>query len=422
MKILHTSDWHLGHQFFKYEREEEFQHALNQIVEIVRTQQPDAFLLSGDVYDTPVPSTAAQHCFTQSLLAIHQACPSMAIVAIAGNHDGKSFLNVARDLWTLAGVHVVGLLNVLSPSQEELQTCIDDVDFLEHKFDLASQIVPVANKGIIVAVPHLYDAAYPFLSDPNATAEQRRRQYFTALMEYVARHNPQHLPVVLMAHLAVSSSDLSWHDFGVVGNLVTTDLSDFGTQFDYLALGHIHKSQNMTFQGRLARYSGSIIPISFSEDLPHTVSIVNITAGATTTEDVEEIPINPLYSLLTLPATPLPFDQALQSLLSLSQDQKCYLRLNVRVDNENPLPPDALLQVHQALKDASARFCEIKIDAPNLGTQVGDRVISDPSQLRGLTPSQVAKYASAEPLSQDDLDMFAEVERRLNMNAEKANM
>lgn len=421
MKILHTSDWHLGHQLYKYERDEEFRHALKQIINIVREEQPDAFLISGDVYDTPVPSTSAQNCFTQSLLEIHQACPSMVIIVIAGNHDGKSFLNVSRNLWALAGIHVVGLLSSLNPSDDELQRCTNDVDILEHKFDLGSQIIKIADKGFIVAVPHISDAAYPFLNDTNAPSNIRRKQYFSALLEYVDRLNPQHLPVALMAHLALSSGDFSWHDFGLIGGLATTDQSDFGTQYDYLALGHIHKSQNMTFQGHLARYCGSIIPISFSETAPHTVTIVNLRSGSTTAEDITEITIDPLYSLLTLPSSPLPFDQALQSLTTLSPDLRCYLRLNVLVDIENPMPPDAQLLAQMALKDTNIRFCEIKVNSPKTNVETEDKTISDPSQLREMTPCQVAEYASPEPLSQDFLDMFAEVEQRLNLNNESTN-
>ncbi len=421
MKILHTSDWHLGHQFYKYERDDEFQYALDQIVAIVRDQQPDAFLLSGDVYDTPTPSTQAQRCFTQSLLAIHQACPTMTIVVIAGNHDGKSFLNVSRDLWSLAGVHMVGLLTPLNPTEQQLQACASDVAILQQRFDLSTQVISVPDKGFIVAVPHLYDTAYPTLSDPDAPADQRRRQYFSALMDYVDSQNPQHLPVAIMAHLAISSSDLSWHDFGAIGGLSTTDQSDFGTHYDYLALGHIHKAQSMLSQDRLARYCGSIIPISFSEESPHSVSIVNLTAGTTTLDDVVEKTIQPLYSLLTLPATPLPFDQALQSLSTLDANCKCYLRLNVTVDADHPLPPDALLQAHQMLQDKEARFCEIKVVTCKSNGSTPTKVISDPSELRGMTPLEVAQYAATEPLPQDFFSLFAEVQDRMRTNLENTS-
>lgn len=419
MKILHTSDWHLGHQFYKYERDEEFQYALRQIVDIVSREKPDAFVLSGDVFDSPTPSTVAQRCFTQALLAARQACPAMAIIVIAGNHDGKSFLNVNRELWALADVHIVGLLSRSDVGEEELGRLASDVEVLRRKFDLDSQIVRVGDKGIVVAVPHLYDMAYPYLLNPEAPAGQRRKQYFCSLMEYVDSRNPARLPVVLMAHLAISSSDLSWHDFGMVGGLATTPQSDFGTLYDYLALGHIHKPQNIVSDGRLARYAGSIIPISFSEELPHSVSIVNVKAGATTADDVAEVVIDPLYSLLTLPATPLPFDQALQSLDVVEPDRKCYLRLHVVVDGENPLPPDALVQVRNCLKGKMARFCEFKIETPPELAKEGQSVIADPSQLRGMTPLQVAEYASPTPLPMDYRDMFAQVEALMEQKKER---
>jgi exonuclease SbcD len=222
-----------------------------------------------------------------------------------------------------------------------------------------------------------------------------------------------------MAHLAISSSDLSWHDFGMVGGLATTPQSDFGTLYDYLALGHVHKPQNIVSDGRLARYAGSIIPISFSEELPHSVSIVNVKAGATTADDVAEVVIDPLYSLLTLPATPLPFDQALQSLDVVEPDRKCYLRLHVVVDGENPLPPDALVQVRNCLKGKMARFCEFKIETPPELAKEGQSVIADPSQLRGMTPLQVAEYASPTPLPMDYRDMFAQVEALMEQKKER---
>lgn len=422
MKILHTSDWHLGHQFYKYERDEEFRHAFGQIVEIVRKEQPDAFVLSGDVYDTPTPSTSAQRLFTETILDIRNACPSMTIVVIAGNHDGKSFLNVNRELWALAGVYVIGVLTPgTGVADEELSRCTTDVDILSHRFDIDSHMIMIGERGIVVAVPHLYDTAYPYLADTGATAEQRRKHFFTALMEYVDSRNPHHLPVVLMAHLAISSGDFSWHDFGVVGGLVTTPQSDFGTHYDYLALGHIHKSQNIVSDGRLARYSGSIIPISFSEEAPHSVSIVNVGHETTTIDDVTEFQIEPLYSLLTLPASPLPFGQAVESLALIEPDRKCYLRLNVHVDKDNPLPPDALLQVHNCLKDKAARFCEFKIDIAKEAARVENKVFSDPSQLRGMKPLQVAQYVSPTPLPPDFIDMFAEVEQYMQQNDEQPN-
>ena len=80
MKILHTSDWHLGHSLYGYDRSEEQADMLAQIEDIVREQSPDAFVVSGDLYHTGQPSAAVQTLFTQAVMRIHAACPSMVIV------------------------------------------------------------------------------------------------------------------------------------------------------------------------------------------------------------------------------------------------------------------------------------------------------------------------------------------------------
>ena len=83
MKLLHTSDWHLGHTLYNYDRQYEQQCMLNQIVDIVRSEHPDVFLLCGDVYHTAQPSAAVQRMFADTMSAIHDACPEMNIFVIA---------------------------------------------------------------------------------------------------------------------------------------------------------------------------------------------------------------------------------------------------------------------------------------------------------------------------------------------------
>ena len=87
MKILHTSDWHLGHTLYSFDRTEEHKAMLKQIIDIVSKHQPDVFLLCGDVYHTPQPSAAVQTLLSDALVDIHNAHPEMTIVMTAGNHD-----------------------------------------------------------------------------------------------------------------------------------------------------------------------------------------------------------------------------------------------------------------------------------------------------------------------------------------------
>ena len=89
MKILHTSDWHLGHTLYNYDRTAEQQAFLRQLTRIVTEEQPDAMVVSGDIYHYSSPAAATQKMYTDAMLNIHQACPGMAIVVTAGNHDSS---------------------------------------------------------------------------------------------------------------------------------------------------------------------------------------------------------------------------------------------------------------------------------------------------------------------------------------------
>ena len=84
MKILHTSDWHLGHTIYDYDRIEEHSEMLHQMEKIVKKHRPDVFLLCGDIYHTPQPSASVQTMFANALVRIHDANPEMSIVIKIG--------------------------------------------------------------------------------------------------------------------------------------------------------------------------------------------------------------------------------------------------------------------------------------------------------------------------------------------------
>ena len=111
MKILHTSDWHLGHTLYNYDRSVEQMAMLLQMVNIVKEQKPDVFLLCGDVYHTPQPSATVQTMFTNALAEIRDANPGMTIVATAGNHDSGTKHEIFRTPWMALKVFTVGSIN-----------------------------------------------------------------------------------------------------------------------------------------------------------------------------------------------------------------------------------------------------------------------------------------------------------------------
>ena len=335
-KIIHTSDWHLGQNFYGYDRSEEQADFLRQLVDIVRQQQPDALLVSGDIFHTAAPSSAAVTLYVNAMLDIHNACPKMAIVVIAGNHDSASRLQCDSRLWELAGVRVLG---GIARDSEGLA-------------DLNRHIINVKGKGIVAAVPFAYPASFPLVNEEHVGSDQRQSVYFQSLLDCVHAQNPAQLPVVLMAHLAVNGSDFTGHE---VGMMECVEVGVLGNGYDYAALGHIHRPQDVSER---ARYCGTPLAVSFDEQCEHSVSIVEIDAHGSmprvTTERIENI-----KPLRTIPAgPPVDFEAALEQLQVLVPDERAYVRLNVLVDRY--LPNGAQERAALAVADKQCRFCEIK--------------------------------------------------------------
>lgn len=111
IKLLHTSDWHLGHALYGYDRSEEQADMLRQMREIVERERPDVFLISGDVYHTAQPSAAVQKMFAEAMVALHAVHPEMHIVVTAGNHDSASRHEIFRTPWLSINVHALGTVD-----------------------------------------------------------------------------------------------------------------------------------------------------------------------------------------------------------------------------------------------------------------------------------------------------------------------
>ena len=387
-KFIHTSDWHLGQNFYGYDRSEEQSDFLQQLADIVRKHTPDALLVSGDIYNTAAPSNATVNMYVNTMLDIHRACPTMAIIVIAGNHDSASRLDSDRRLWELAGVTVVGSITRGDKG----------------KADLAHHLVNVGDKGIVAAVPFAYPASFPLTTDDPMDTTQRQQAYFQALLDLADAHNTNGLPVVLMAHLAVSNSDFTGHDRDM--KMECVNLSTLGTGYDYAALGHIHRPQQVSEH---ARYCGTPVPVSFDEQCEHSVTIVEIDAhGSQPVISTKQIKnIKPLH---TIPANePVDFEVALQQLQAINPNERSYIRLNVKVDRY--LPHGAQEKAVQAVKDKQCRFCEIKKTVTATEYHRASQMTVE--QLNRMLPLDVANQffidKTGEPMTQQEQAMFNEI-------------
>ena len=392
-KFIHTSDWHLGQNFYGYDRSEEQADFLKQLTSIVRKHKPDALLVSGDIFHTAAPSNATVSLYVESMLEIHHACPSMDIIIIAGNHDSASRLDSDSQLWKMAGVTVLG---GIARNEEGLA-------------DLQRHIIKVGDKGIVAAVPFAYPSGFPRVTSETQSAGQRQQAYFQALLDRANQDNHDHLPIVLMAHLAVSGSDITGHDNIIM--MESIGVQTLGEGYDYAALGHIHRPQNVTAQ---ARYCGTPLAVSFDEQCEHSVSIVEIDHhGSMPCIETKRIKnIKPLHTVP--PGEPIPFDDALQLLQKLNPDEPAYIRLNVSV--ERFLPHGAQERTALALADKSCRFCEIKKTLTTAVLQQATQMTIE--EFNTKAPIDIAnqyfKDKLGEEMSDDQKKMFEQIYQLVN--------
>ena len=373
LKILHTSDWHIGQLLHGEERFAEQRHMLDQITQLVMHEQPDLMLLAGDIYDVAVPNTKALRMLSDALMDIHRACPEMTIVAISGNHDSAVRHEVNQQVWQVLGVHMIGSM---------------------HNTDIHQHIIPILSRdntllAYVAAVPY---AAQRMISD----------DFYQRLHEQITQMaTDAHVPALFVGHLAAStclstghSVDTYSNDTIYIGNIETMDIHQLGTAYDYIALGHIHKAQNLTDR---ARYCGSPIAMSFDEvarDYRHGVTIVQIDAPGIPPH-IREEDILPLYPLVNIPAEGFANEQeVLDELERFPEDIPARIRLKVLLANNEILSYNHKQQVRERLLNKQATYCEThvqRLEDTTTTPKTSQAVKMQLSELQHMQPIDVAK-------------------------------
>ncbi len=385
MKILHTSDWHLGHTLYNYDRGEEQQAMLDQMAVIVKEQQPDVMLLCGDVFHTSQPSNAIQTMLSNALVKIHQAHPEMVIVMTAGNHDSATKHEIFRAPWQALNVYAIGQIE-----REHVE---------EH-------IVEVPGKGYIIAIPYVNERNLP-------------EGFFQQLLNKVAGQNIEGLPVVMTAHTTVKGCDFSGHDQAseyIVGGIDSIELDQLGEGYDYLALGHIHHGQFVHSGKHNVRYCGTPLPVSFDEVFGHSVSMVEMGKHGDK-PNVTEIEIQNPHPLVTLPSEGLASWETVKELLkNFPDDIPAYIRLNVEIDDF--LPVEAQAEAVSMVEGKQCRFCHI--NAKRKSNSQSEAKVLTVQEFQAEKPIEIAKqYAAYEGINFDE-EMTAMFNEVLNKVAEEA--
>ncbi len=271
MKLLHTSDWHLGMTDGERSLYDDQVHFINEICEISEEEKADAIIIAGDIFDRSIPSADAVKLYD---MAMTKLCIEYQkeVIAIAGNHDSADRVESCNRLLSKAGLHVLG-----SVYAEPVIVRYEDADIY---------LLPWVKENKVKSIFPEEAENIHSLQDAYALLCRKMKERFTP-----GKKN------ILVSHSFMTNSETSQSDRAAVLGFADQVGVEVFSEFDYVALGHIHKPQNI---GKNARYSGTPMPYSFGKEEEQEKSVTIID---TETLERKVVPLKPLHLRKTISGT-----------------------------------------------------------------------------------------------------------------------
>lgn len=354
MKILHSSDWHLGQSFFTKSRKAEHQAFLHWLVQQVELHQVDAVIVAGDIFDTGTPPSYARELYNQFVVSLSQT--GATLVVLGGNHDSVATLNESKQLLACLNTHVI------ANCSEELSTQLLELSRRDG-----------SSGALLCAVPFIRPRDLISSQAGESGLEKRQalgdaiQQHYQQLYQLANEHN-QHqqrtLPIIATGHLSalgVSQSD-SVRDI-YIGTLDGFPAKDFPA-FDYIALGHIHRPQIVAKQNHI-RYSGSPIPLSFDE-LGSSKQVLMVEFADGKLNDISALAVPNFQAMAVLKGSLQQIEQQLAQYdqadhASTSANSCTWLSIEVEVDD---YLSDLQQRVQQLTEDKAVEVLQLRRARP----------------------------------------------------------
>ncbi|MBK9036964.1 MAG: exonuclease SbcCD subunit D C-terminal domain-containing protein [Myxococcales bacterium] len=352
MRLLHTSDWHLGHALHDLPRDREHAAFLAWLLDTIEAEQIDAVLLSGDVFDAGNPSAPALAAWYGFLAEAHRRRPHLTVVAIAGNHDSPARLTAPAAL--LAGVRA----RVIGAVPRTADGAVVTAPLVVALPDATGAV-----GAIVAAVPYLRPG------DLAAGDGDRGDAVRAVFAEVLAAARAQRQPgqaLVAMGHLHLAGGQASDSERRIViGGAEVIGGAAFADDVAYVALGHLHRAQRVGAEH--VRYAGSPIPLAMGEaDYHHQVVVVELAGGELS--GIRTIRVPRTVELVRVPrrgAAALP--EVLAQLAKLpaydpdgDPDLRPYLEVRVRLDAP---APRLRLELEAAVRERHPRLVKITVEA-----------------------------------------------------------
>lgn len=370
MKIIHTSDWHLGATLYGHDRLDDHREMLRQLTETVASEQPDAMLVSGDIFDNSSPSAAAERLLDSVLMELADAGkPGMKIILTSGNHDSPSRHTTHSAVYSRLGIHTIGSAGI---------TADTDIAEIADRF-----IIRVGEKATVIAVPYINRRNMP-------------EGLFDGLTDIVSREISPTLPTVMMAHLPVSRSVTTGHsdaDERFVGGCENVEIDSLGHGYDYLALGHIHCPQQWNTGNAIARYCGTPLPISFDESYPHSVTIVELPAAGII-PTVTTVTLKPRRKLVTIGGPDGMDEEELTAALTDAASDLpdgTFIRLNLRLPEGTIFPRrETIAHLSALCGDLGLEYCTTNLLRSRRDDAAALHTALTVSEMRDTTEEEIA--------------------------------
>ncbi|MEV0152453.1 exonuclease SbcCD subunit D [Micromonospora sp. NPDC050686] len=354
MKILHTSDWHVGKVLKGKSRLDEHKQVLAGVIEIARAERPDLVIVAGDLYDTAAPTPEATRLVTRALTALRRL--GADVLAIGGNHDNGPALDALRPWAEAAGITLRGGVR-----ENPAEHIIDGVTGGGERWQVAA--LPFLSQRYAVRAVEMYELT---AAEANQTYADHLGRLLGRLAEGFTEPDRVHLVTAHVTVVGASTGGGERDAHTVLGYAVPATI--FPGNAHYVALGHLHRSQRVIGPCPI-RYSGSPLAVDFGEqeNVP-SVTLVEVTA--TTAAQIREVPVPAAVPLRTVRGT-------LAQLAELAAPEG-WLRVFVREQ------PRAGLR--EEVQELLPRALEIRIDpelvpAPGSGTRTAQRAGRSPRQL-----------------------------------------
>ncbi len=353
MRILHTSDWHVGKVLKGRNRQEEHIKVLAQVVEIARAERPDLVIVAGDLYDTAAPSAEATRVVTRALTALRKT--GAQVVAIGGNHDNGPALDALRPWAEAAGIVLRGA--VRDNPDELLVTGTTEGG---ERWQLVT--LPFLSQRYAIRAAEMYELTA-------AEANQTYADHIARLIERLSVGFAEPGVInLLTAHLTIVGASAGGGEreaHTIMGYAVPATV--FPPNAHYVALGHLHRAQKV-ISPCPARYSGSPLAVDFGEE-ENVCSVAVVDVGTDKAARTRDVPISAALSLRTVRGT-------LEQLAKVNLPD-AWLRVLVR---ETPR-----VGLREEVQELLPNALEVRIDPEMIPNQAGERM----AQRAGRTPREL---------------------------------